>query len=94
MSNAKRSGVDVKRVKRHAREIVAKLPAAVMARYMDEMQEANRLVRTDVRAGVEQMMLAVGNLNDGLGCGKDAALKARRDGGPAGRRCSTLADPR
>jgi hypothetical protein len=70
MSNAKRNGVDVKRVKHHAREIVAKLPAvaAVMARYKDEMQEGNRLVQTDIRAGVEQMMLAAGNLNDALGC--------------------------
>ena len=48
--------------------------ARAIATYRAEMEEANRLVKSDVRAGVEQMMLAVGHLNDAMGIEKGAAL--------------------
>jgi hypothetical protein len=52
--------------------------ARALASYRAEMSEANALVKTDVRAGVEKMMLAVGHLNDAMGIEKGAALALRQ----------------
>ena len=66
--------IDAKQIviERYSREILSKLPAVaeVMAVYKVEMTKANELTKSDIRAGVEQMALAVGRLNDALGVDK------------------------